>query len=90
MLNGIRLAGAATLIGSGVVALAVACGGNGPSEPAPPDPALAEQGKEIFRFDTYGNETFWTDTLRMHEVIQAAVDPVTALASTSMASTGRW
>lgn len=33
-----------------------------------------------FRFDTFGDEVFWSDTLRMHEVIPAAVDPVTALA----------
>jgi mono/diheme cytochrome c family protein len=43
------------------------------------DPSLAAQGKNIFRFETFGDETFWTDTLRMHEVIRAAVDPVTAL-----------
>lgn len=50
----------------------------------PGDAALergsAEQGREIFRFDTFGDEQFWTDTLRMHEVIQAAVSPATALA----------
>jgi len=38
-----------------------------------------EQGKQIFRFDTFGDETKWTDTLRMHEVIRTAVDPTTAL-----------
>src|SRR4026207_2267492 len=37
------------------------------------------QGKEIFRFDTFGDEQFWTDTLRMHEVIQQAVTPAVAL-----------
>ena len=52
---------------------------NGPTEPEPPDPALAAQGRDIFRFDTFGDETFWTDTLRIHEVIQLAVDPTTAL-----------
>ena len=41
--------------------------------------ALVEQGKQIFRFDTFGDETQWTDTLRMHEVIRTAVDPTTAL-----------
>ena len=41
--------------------------------------ALVAQGKQIFRFDTFGDETQWTDTLRMHEVIRTAVDPVTAL-----------
>ena len=70
----------AVVVGCGIAAWMVGCGDSGPSSPEPPDPALAAQGKEIFRFDTYGNETFWTDTLRMHEVIQAAVDPTTALA----------
>lgn len=36
-------------------------------------------GRDIFRFDTYGDETFWTDTLRMHEVIRTKVSPLTAL-----------
>jgi hypothetical protein len=35
-------------------------------------------GQSIFRFDTFGDEQLWTDTLRMHEVI-ATVDPLTAL-----------
>jgi len=43
------------------------------------DPATLTEGKKIFRFDTYGDETFWTDTLRMHEVIRTSVSPVTAL-----------
>ncbi len=43
------------------------------------DPVVAEAGKQTFRFDTFGDETQWTDTLRMHEVIAAAVDPTTAL-----------
>lgn len=47
-------------------------------DPVPPGNPVA--GREIFRFDTFGNERFWTDTLRMHEVIQSAVDPLTALA----------
>jgi mono/diheme cytochrome c family protein len=44
------------------------------------DAVVVEQGKEIFRTDTFGNESFWTDTLRLHEVIESAVDPTTALA----------
>jgi hypothetical protein len=36
-------------------------------------------GEQVFRFDTFGDEQFWTGTLRMHEAIQAALDPVTAL-----------
>jgi mono/diheme cytochrome c family protein len=41
--------------------------------------AQPSSGKDVFRFDTFGNETFWTDTLRLHEVIATAVDPTTAL-----------
>jgi cytochrome c5/cytochrome c2 len=57
------------------------CSGDdsGPTQPVPGGEDLA-QGKQTFRFDTFGDETFWTDTLRMHEVIQAGVSPQTALA----------
>ncbi len=40
---------------------------------------MIEQGRQIFRYDTFGDEQLWTDVLRMHEVI-AAVSPATALA----------
>ena len=43
------------------------------------DTPRLSSGKDIFRFDTFGNETFWTDTLRLHEAIAKAVDPTTAL-----------
>jgi len=60
-----------------VVGTLVACGGGDDDDDT--DAALVAQGKQIFRFDTFGDEAKWTDTLRMHEVISAAVDPVTAL-----------
>ena len=41
--------------------------------------AQAEDGKQIFRYDTFGDEQFWTDVLRMEEAI-ATVSPATALA----------
>jgi mono/diheme cytochrome c family protein len=50
---------------------------DGPTEPTPEQVA---EGRDIFRFDTFGNETFWTDTLRLHEVIRDGVSPLTALA----------
>ena len=65
-------------------ALLVACGGgdgrdgNGGDSGAE-QAALVAQGKQIFRFDTFGDEAQWTDTLRMHEVISTAVSPETAL-----------
>ncbi len=64
-----------------IFALAVAaCShGGGSDGDSAPDPALAAQGKDIFRFDTFGDETKWTDTLRLHEVVRTAVDPTTAL-----------
>jgi hypothetical protein len=42
------------------------------------DATKAMAGKDIFRNDTFGDETFWTDTLMMNQVIQT-VDPTTAL-----------
>jgi len=69
----------AVILGAAAV-LAVACS-SGHHDEAPPaaDPALVKQGQQIFRHDTFGDETQWTDRLRLHEVIAAAVDPVTAL-----------
>lgn len=43
------------------------------------DPTLVAEGKEIFRFDTFGDDAFWTDTLRIHDVITADVTPALAL-----------
>ncbi len=43
------------------------------------DPEPPPTPQEVFRFSTFGNETWWTDTLAMNQVIQAAVDPITAL-----------
>jgi hypothetical protein len=51
----------------------------GPEFDRPVDTQLAAQGREIFRFATFGDEVFWTDTLRMHTVISSAVSPNTAL-----------
>ena len=43
---------------------------------APPNQVAL--GKQIFRFDTFGDEQRWTDTLELHEVIESSVDPLTA------------
>lgn len=43
------------------------------------DPDLVSQGKDIFRYETFGDETTWTDALKINQVIEAAVDPATAL-----------
>jgi mono/diheme cytochrome c family protein len=65
------------MICTAVAALSVAaCNNNGPGGPSAAD---ITAGKDIFRFETYGDEKFWTDTLHMNTVVQSAVDPVTAL-----------
>lgn len=70
---------AASTVGT-AVALVSACGGGGGSDNAAAEQAaLVAQGQQIFRFDTFGDEAQWTDTLKIHEVISTAVDPVTAL-----------
>ena len=82
-----RRSGAATVSRLAKVALlallaaaATACGGVvKPGDAAPATADLIAQGKQTFRHDTFGDETKWTDTLRMHEVI-ATVDPKKALA----------
>ena len=45
----------------------------------PLDAALVAQGKTIFRFDTFGDETFWTDTLQHARGDPDGVSPKTAL-----------
>src|ERR1051325_10098799 len=49
---------------------------------------LIAEGKQIFRFDTFGDEDFWGGQLRLHEAIEGeelggvgpGVSPTTALA----------
>jgi mono/diheme cytochrome c family protein len=39
----------------------------------PPNPSVSAKphdGQDIFRFDTFGDEQLWTDTLRLHETVQ--------------------
>jgi hypothetical protein len=60
------------------LALAAACGGS--DDDNDDQAALIEQGRQIFRYDTFGDEAKWSDVLRMHEVIDSAVSPVAALA----------
>lgn len=50
--------------------------------------ALVEEGRETYRFETFGNEAFWGGQLRLHEAIQGealggtgpGISPETALA----------
>jgi hypothetical protein len=49
---------------------------------------MIEEGQRIFRFDTFGDEAFWGDTLKLHQAIEGkrfggvgpGVSPATALA----------
>jgi hypothetical protein len=49
---------------------------------------LATQGRQIFRFDTFGDQAFWGDTIKLHLAIEGSglggvgpgVSPATALA----------
>ena len=49
---------------------------------------MLEEGKHTFRFDTFGDEAFWGDTLKLHQAIAGSklggvgdgVSPKTALA----------
>ena len=36
-------------------------------------------GQRVFRFDTFGDEQFWTDTAKLNQVVEQNVDPTTAL-----------
>lgn len=55
---------------------------------ASPTPDLISQGKQIFRFDTFGDQDFWGGQLQLHKAIEGTqfggvgpgVSPATALA----------
>ena len=50
-----------------------------PTREASGNAQLIVEGLHIFRYDTFGDEQLWTNTLRLHEVIEKSVDPTTAL-----------
>src|SRR5262245_41968038 len=33
---------------------------------------LIQEGRQAFRFDTFGDETFWGDTLKLHQAIEGS------------------
>jgi mono/diheme cytochrome c family protein len=59
------------------LAAALMLGGDDAATQAPAAPQ--NEGRQIFRFDTFGDEQLWTDKLLLHEVIESSVDPTTAL-----------
>ena len=81
-MDGLRVALARPGVAGVLVAVVVAAScesSTDPVEPEPLDPVLVAEGREIFRFDTFGDEAYWTDTLRMHEVVAGGVSPALAL-----------
>lgn len=82
-----------TMVGALVAGLTVAaCSGNNDTANAGSDgPASAEApvvhavgdpnlGRQVFRFETFGNEAFWTDAVRLQQGVMAAgVTPIKAL-----------
>ncbi|HWH53157.1 MAG TPA: hypothetical protein VN651_16535 [Gemmatimonadaceae bacterium] len=71
------------LFGMATAAFVASCGDSSPASTGPHfvqlDSAQVQAGKTIFRFATFGDESFWTDTARMHEVIAKSVSPALAL-----------
>ena len=75
----LRMLAAFCMVGIAAVLVTACGGGSNEPESSTSNTAQVAQGMQIFRFDTFGDESFWSDTLRMHEVIGSAVDPTTAL-----------
>ena len=71
------------LFGLGTAALLASCDRSSSPATGPGlvtlDSNLVRQGQAIFRFSTFGDESFWTDTARMHEVVATSVSPALAL-----------
>ncbi|MBA3541251.1 MAG: c-type cytochrome [Deltaproteobacteria bacterium] len=63
----------AWLLGIGLLA---GCGDDVPA--VNNGPCAVDDGQCIFRHDTFGDEQLWTDTLRLHELVQT-LPPTTAL-----------
>jgi hypothetical protein len=68
-----------TTLGCLLTLASIACSACADSPTRAEDPGPRPGPQEVFRFETFGNESWWTDTLQMNHVIQSAVDPVTAL-----------
>lgn len=51
----------------------------GPATASAASQELIQQGQNVFRYWTFGDEQQWTDTLQVNTVIESAVDPATAL-----------
>jgi len=72
---GIALLSLMTVIAAGVF---IGCAKEKISPELPASSDLAE-GQRIFRFDTFGDEEYWTDTARLHEIVEEHLSPLKAL-----------
>jgi len=97
MRSSLRPIALALFVVLGVLALAVFSGPAGAEGRRTPSRAgataqhaldLVDEGRQTFRYDTFGDEVFWGDTLKLHQAIEGAalggvgpgVSPRTALA----------
>src|SRR5207248_1700980 len=63
-------------------------GGNAPTDPVKTSAgSVIDEGRQTFRFETFGDEAFWGDTIKLHQAIEGSahggvgngVSPTTAL-----------
>jgi cytochrome c5 len=43
------------------------------------DPSLIDEGRDVFRYETFGDEAYWTGVLHLEQVIADVLDPRMAL-----------
>src|SRR5689334_22799867 len=79
----------AAAVAAGFLTIALhAFGDEGEGSATQNERRLIQEGRQTFRFDTFGDEVFWGDTLKLHQAIEGSalggvgpgVSPATALA----------
>src|SRR5512141_1921750 len=71
--------GVLALVWMGAPVSSTAQTGRAPAQQKPPAPfdgvisknteTLIEQGRRVFRYDTFGDEAFWGDSIKLHQAI---------------------
>jgi hypothetical protein len=51
---------------------------------------MLHEGQGVFRFDTFGDEEFWGDTLKLHQAIEGARLGRTFTPASPTRSSSRW